>query len=199
MDEKTAKIRDNQTLRNIETAPLPSVTQQRYIEAATSDNTRRTYQSAIRHFEGWGGLLPANEGMVISYLLAHADCLNPRTLSLRLTALRQWHRFQKFPDPTDGTEVRKTLKGIERLHGQPKRKAKAFSLEHLESMIVRLDELDCLKNVRDRALLLVGFFGAFRRSELVGLNCRLGEAERRAHRALQPGAAATDVCRQCDR
>ncbi len=170
MDEKTAKIRNDQALRNVESAQLPAVTQQRYIEAATSDNTRRTYQSAIRHFERWGGLLPANEPMVISYLLAHADRLNPRTLSLRLTALRQWHRFQKFPDPTDGAEVRKTLKGIERIHGQPKRKAKAFRLEHLESMIARLDESECLKSVRDRALLLVGFFGAFRRSELVGID-----------------------------
>ncbi len=170
MDEKTVKIRENQALRNIETAPLPEITQQRYIEAATSDNTRRTYQSAIRHFEGWGGLLPASESMVISYLLAHAERLNPRTLSLRLTALRQWHRFQKFPDPTNGAEVRKTLKGIERIHGQPKRKAKAFRLEDLERMIVGLAESKHMKSVRDRALLLVGFFGAFRRSELVGLN-----------------------------
>jgi len=169
MNEKTAKIRGEQSLRNVETAQLPAVTQQRYIEAATADNTRRTYQSAIRHFERWGGLLPASEPMVIRYLLDHADRLNPRTLSLRVTALRQWHRLQSFPDPTDGAEVRKTLKGIERIHGQPKRKAKAFRLEHLESMVNLLDA-DNLKSIRDRALLLTGFFGAFRRSELVELD-----------------------------
>jgi len=170
MDEKTPKPKNDQALRNVEVAPLPATTHQRYIEAATSDNTRRTYQSAIRHFEAWGGLLPADEAMVIRYLLDHADRLNPRTLSLRLTALRQWHRLQSFPDPTDGAEVRKTLKGIERIHGQPKRKAKAFRLEDLERMIARLDESECLKHVRDRALLLLGFFGAFRRSELVAID-----------------------------
>ena len=164
--------RDAPALRNTEMAPLPVTAQQRYIQAATSDNTRRTYQSAIRHFEGWGGLLPATESMVIRYLLDHASHLNPRTLSLRLTALRQWHRLQKFPDPTDAPEVRKTLKGIERLHGKPKRKAKTFRLEHLEKMIASLDEAENLKTVRDRALLLVGFFGAFRRSELTSLNVK---------------------------
>ncbi|MCF6256125.1 MAG: site-specific integrase [Gammaproteobacteria bacterium] len=169
MNEITPENRDGQALRNVETAPLPATDQHRYIQAATSDNTRRTYQSAIRHFESWGGLLPATESMVIRYLLDHADRLNPRTLSLRLTALRQWHRLQKFPDPTDGAEVRKTLKGIERLHGQPKRKAKTFRLEHLEAMIASLGGSEGLKAARDRALLLVGFFGAFRRSELATL------------------------------
>jgi len=117
-------------------------------------------------------MLPATKAMVIHYLLEHAKTLNPRTLSLRLTALRQWHCLQKFPDPTDGAEVRKTLKGIERLHGQPKRKAKTFRLEHLEGMTASLDGSEGLKAVRDRALLLVRFFGAFRRSELAALDVK---------------------------
>jgi len=152
MNEIAPENHDAQALRNAEAAPVPTTAQQRYIQAATSDNTRRTYQSAIRHFEGWGGLLLATEAMVTRYLLDHAEHLNPRTLSLRLTALRQWHRLQKFPDPADGAEVRKTLKGIERLHGQPKQKAKTFRLEHLENMIASLDETENLKTVRDRAL-----------------------------------------------
>lgn len=138
-----------------------------YIQAATADNTRRAYQSAVRHFERWGGRLPADERMIIRYLLAHAEHLNPRTLSLRLTALRQWHRIQRFADPTDMPEVRKTLLGIERAHGQPKRKARVFTLEHLGAMVQALSAYSGPKALRDRALLLLGFFGAFRRSELV--------------------------------
>ena len=145
------------------------VRQRHYIQAATANNTRRTYQSAIRQFERWGGRLPADERTVLHYLLAHADRLNPRTLSLRLTALRQWHRQQRFVDPTDTPEVRKTLAGIERTRGQPKRKARVFHLKHLETMVQAMRSSFGPKALRDRALLLVGFFGAFRRSELVGV------------------------------
>jgi len=164
-----------------ESAPLPvlrndaenqlalQARQRRYIQAATADNTRRTYQSAIRHFERWGGRLPADELTIIRYLLAHAEHLNPRTLSLRLTALRQWHRLQRFADPTDTPEVRKTLLGIERAHGQPKHKARVFTLDHLEAMVQALSLLSGPKAQRDRAVLLLGFFGAFRRSELVAV------------------------------
>ncbi|ADJ29262.1 hypothetical protein [Nitrosococcus watsonii] len=73
---------------------------QRYIEAVTTDNTRRAYCLAIRHFERWGGRLPAETPTVRAHLLAHAETLNLRTLSLRLTALRHWHQlFKGFPIP----------------------------------------------------------------------------------------------------
>lgn len=169
MSKKITRTSNQPPLSPDQESSLDKVAQHRYIEAATADNTRRTYQSSIRHFEKWGGLLPANESMVMRYLLDHAEHLNPRTLSLRLTALRQWHHLQGFPDPTDHPEVRKTLNGIARLHGQPKNKAKTFRLPHLEKIIEQFDQTVSLKATRDRALLLVGFFGAFRRSELVAI------------------------------
>lgn len=142
---------------------------QRYLEAATAENTRRAYRSAVRHFERWGGRLPAQASMISDYLLAYAEILNPRTLALRLTALGHWHQLQGFPDPCASPQVRKTLQGIARVHGKPKRQAKAFRLEHLEAMIGTLPILSSVKASRDRALLLIGFFGAFRRSELVAV------------------------------
>lgn len=142
---------------------------QRFLAAATTDNTRRTYRSAIRHFLAWGGVLPCEEVAVIRYLLSFAEGLNPRTLALRLTALSQWHRYQGFPDPTASATVRKTLRGIERVHGRPRQKAKALLLEDLERIVTHLDELEGLAALRDSALLQVGYFGAFRRSELVTL------------------------------
>ena len=69
-----------------------------FLAAATSENTRRAYRSAIAHFQRWGGALPADEGMVIRYLLAYAQSLNARTLALRLTALSQWHIHQGYAD-----------------------------------------------------------------------------------------------------
>lgn len=141
----------------------------RFISAATSENTRRTYRSAIRHFHAWGGALPCDSGVVLRYLLAYSDSLNPRTLALRLTALAQWHAFQGFPDPTTDPSVRKTLKGITRTHGKPKKKAKALPIEDLELIVAKLEPDTSLIAMRNNALLQIGFFGALRRSELAAL------------------------------
>ena len=61
-----------------------------YIKQATSDNTRRSYQSDIKHFTEWGGKLPATAKMIEVYLLEFAPTLNPRTLKRRMISLRQW-------------------------------------------------------------------------------------------------------------
>jgi integrase len=95
---------------------------------------------------------------------------NPRTRAVRLTALSQWHRYQGFTDPTQDPTVRKTLQGVRRLHGRPRRQARALRLDQLATMLRHLEQLPVSnKTHRDRALIQVGFFGAFRRSELVSL------------------------------
>ena len=139
----------------------------RYQIAATSNNTRRAYQSDIRHFENWGGQLPATTEAILRYLHAFAETLNPRTLSRHITALKPWHRYQSFPDPTQMPIVSKTLSGILRVHGRPKHKAAPLLLEHLIKITEYLSTQDTLASIRDNALLQLGFLGAFRRSELV--------------------------------
>jgi integrase len=107
---------------------------------------------------------------VVRYLLARAESLNPRTLDLHLTAISQWHHYQGIADPVKDPLVRKAMDGIRRTHGQPKRKAKALRLEHIAQMVNHLRHLpDSKKKRRDMAMLLTGFFGAFRRSELVAI------------------------------
>jgi integrase len=141
-----------------------------YVKAATADNTRKTYRSAIKQFERWGGRLPTDRDTLVHYLLSRAETLNPRTLSLHLTAISQWHGYQGMADPVQDPLVRKTLTGIQRLHGRPKQKAKALRLEHIAAMVAYLSgQPDSKKIRRDKALVLVGFFGAFRREELVNL------------------------------
>ena len=140
-----------------------------FLAAASSDNTRRAYRSAIHHFQNWGGLLPCDPAMVISYLLSYAETLNPRTLSVRVTALSQWHVFQGFSDPTVQADVRLALRGIARSQGRPKKKAKALSLSDLEAMVNHLAAKDGLIAKRDNAVLQIAFFAALRRSELVAL------------------------------
>ena len=141
----------------------------RYQIAATSDNTRRAYQADIRHYETWGGQLPATTDAILRYLHAFADTLNPRTLSRHVTALKQWHRYQHFPDPTEAPIVSKTLTGIARIHGKPKDKAPPLLPEHLVKITEYLLTQSSLAAYRDNALLQVGFLGAFRRSELVAI------------------------------
>jgi len=142
-----------------------------FLAAATSENTRRAYRSAIRHFLEWGGLLPADEAGLIRYMTEYAGKLNPRTLSLRLTALSQWHKHQGFPDPCAASNVRKILTGITRVHAKPKKKARALLIEDLERIVLYLSAQSDVKAIRNSALLQIAFFGGFRRSELVGLQC----------------------------
>lgn len=149
------------------TSPLPLLN--RYYTAATSDNTRRAYQSDIRHFENWGGKLPATSEIVLRYLHAFAETLNPRTLARRLTAVGQWHKLQRFPDPTDSPVVNKTLAGILRVHGRPKNKAAPLLPEQLIKIVAYLSGQNTLVAHRDTALLQLGFLGALRRSELAAI------------------------------
>jgi integrase len=141
-----------------------------YLPAATSDNTRKAYRSDIRHFEQWGGRLPATQVSIIRYLETYAPLLNPRTLARRLTALKQWHVYQQFPDPTAHPLIMKTMAGITRTHGRPKDKAPPLTPDELFSMAIHLQAQATLAAQRDNALLQIGFFGAFRRSELVALH-----------------------------
>lgn len=139
--------------------------------AASADNTRKTYQAAVRHYLKSGGSLPASQADLTAYLLNCADHLSPRTISLRLTAISQWHRYQGFPDPCHSPDIRKLLAGIMRMHARPAEKAHALSPEQLGQMHAWLAQQTDLKSVRDAALIMLGFYGGLRRSELAGAQC----------------------------
>lgn len=140
-----------------------------YLHAATAKNTRQAYQADILHYEQSGMPLPAKQEDIVVYLQAFADKLNPRTLSRRLTALKHWHTYQGFDDPTFHPVVRKILKGITNIYGKPKDKAPALIPEQLCQMAAYLQKENTLAAWRDNALLQLGYFGAFRRSELVSV------------------------------
>ena len=168
MDKDIIILDDAQILCN-ERRPITISFNNPYISAATSQNTRRAYQSDIRHFEKWGGKLPANTDSILLYLQAFAKELNPRTLSRRLIALKNWHIYQGFSDPTQHPSVSKTLTGIMRTHGKPKEKALPLLPEDLFKIVTHLSKEKTLRAFRDSALLQLAFFGAFRRSEIVAI------------------------------
>ena len=144
-----------------------------FINKSIADNTRRAYQSDLVHFQAWGGSIPAFPSTVATYLAAHADILSVATLVRRVAMLSKAHEAKGFPNPCRSEIVRATLRGIKRLHGTRQREAKPLLREDL------FQALDAMgggtKDVRDRALLLLGFAGGFRRSELVSLD--RGDAE----------------------
>lgn len=142
----------------------------KYVSAGTSDNTRKTYRSAIRQFEKWGGRLPCESDVLIRYALDKIEHINPRTLDLHITALSQWHKQQGMSDPTQNVTLKKTLEGIRRVHVQPIAKAKPLQLNDVIRLLNYLEALsNSLKKHRDTALILTAFMGAFRRSELVSI------------------------------
>lgn len=153
-----------------------------YLHAATRENTRRSYASAIRHFEEeWGGFLPATADSIARYLADHAATLAITTLKQRLAAIAQWHVEQGFPDPTKAPVVRKTLKGIRALHPTQERQAKPLQIDHLRQVVGWLDQEialargrddrgEALRYTRDKALLLLGFWRGFRGDELARLH-----------------------------
>jgi site-specific recombinase XerD len=140
-----------------------------YVRQATSDNTRRNYQSDLKHYVEWGGGLPTAVSELENYLIHFAPLLNSRTIKRRLISIRQWHKLQGVSDPTQHPIITKTIKGIARVHGLPKKQATALKLADLDQIVAHLVAQSDLKSLRNRAMILLGFFGAFRRSELVSL------------------------------
>jgi integrase len=141
-----------------------------FIEAATAPNTRRAYDSDLKHFLAWGGSLPASPDVVARYLAAHATTHVMATLARRLVAIRRAHALQGLPDPVRSELVRLTFRGIRRAHGRPQRRAAALAAKEMATIVASLG--DSVRDVRDRALLLIGFAGAFRRSELSRIDCK---------------------------
>lgn len=137
-----------------------------YLRAALTDNSRRAYQSDLTHFLMWGGSVPATPELVVRYLVAHAEHYSMATLARRLVSIAKAHTSQGLASPTDNELVRLTLRGIRHTHGSAQRKVAPAIKEDILLMVAGLAGT---KGVRDKALLLVGFAGAFRRSELVSL------------------------------
>lgn len=138
-----------------------------YLTAALSQNTLRSYRNDLNLFFAWGGQIPASPESIATYIARHAKNLSPATLSRRLVAISWAHGVKGLPSPTHSTLVKATIQGIRRKHGRPPKQAAAL----LKSDIIKLVRgLKGVRGKRDKAMLLLGFSAAFRRSELVSLD-----------------------------
>lgn len=135
-----------------------------YIQCALSSNTLKAYRADLDHYRVWGGVIPATSDMITAYLTDHAATLCIATLQRRLVAISRAHTMQGHPDPVKADLVKLTMRGIRRIHGKPQAQVSPLLKE---DMILLLSHTpNSLKGCRDRALLLLGFCAALRRSEL---------------------------------
>lgn len=140
-----------------------------YLEGALSKNTRKAYKNDLDHYHQWGGTVPSTPETIAAYLSTHADKLSIATLSRRLVSISKAHTMRGFFDPVKSDLVRLTFRGIRKVHGKPQAQAAPILKDDLVIMLSHIP--DTTKGKRDRALLMMGFCGALRRSELVALKC----------------------------
>jgi integrase len=150
---------------------------------ASAANTNRAYLSDWAAFERWCDendqvALPASDETVAAYLTDRAAVVDPvtgeytyapSTISRWLTSINVRHHADDLPQPGSFGKVKSTLAGIRRGHVRPTRRMAPLLLEDLKKVLMGIDTQsypDGIIGHRDAALLVMGFAGAFRRSEL---------------------------------
>ena len=146
------------------------------LKAGRSQNTKATYAAAWKAWELWCQVhghtpLPADPEVIALYvsdLVSSGRALN--TARMAVTAIGVAHKLSGSGRPDRDDKVRETLSALRRRFPESKAKPKlAVTVSILTRMLEDL-EPKSLRGARDRAILLLGFSGAFRRSELAGLN-----------------------------
>ncbi|MBZ9973954.1 MULTISPECIES: site-specific integrase [unclassified Mesorhizobium] len=157
-----------------------------YVEAASAANTRRAYAADWKHFCAWCRRqyfdpMPPDPQLVGLYITALAsgsggDKKTVATIERRLSSLT-WNYAQRG-QPLDRKDrhIATVLAGIRNSHAKPPVQKEAILPEDLIAMLETLDR-GTLRGLRDRAMLLLGFAGGLRRSEIVGLDVARGQTE----------------------
>jgi integrase len=159
------------------TAPTPAgqaalATAQALAQKAAAPATLRAYKADWQHYAAWCARtgftpVPAEPAAVGAYLASLAESHAPGTIRRRLSAIGKMHRFNDLPWNPAHRDIQGPLQGLLRTHGRLVQKAAALTLDMLRQLLATCD--DSPRGRRDRALLLIGFAGALRRSELVAL------------------------------
>ena len=142
------------------------------LEGAT--NTQRAYKSDIKYFKSWcvehgQADLPVSALTLGAYVSHLADTHKWASINRKLAAISKLHELSNLDLPTKDKAFRAVMEGIKRTNGVRQKQAPAFKMKELKTI---LQEMDTTTNagLRDKCLLLIGFAGAYRRSELVSLN-----------------------------
>jgi len=151
----------------IAAAPELAAAVSAFVSAAVADNTRRAYRQDLADFARWGGSVPCTPEVLAAYVADRAAILSPSTLTRRVVGISRAHTSKGLADPAKTDLVRTVLRGVRRSLGRAQRRAAPLLKQDLLSL---LPLMRGTKGTRDRALLLVGFAAALRRSEIVALD-----------------------------
>jgi site-specific recombinase XerD len=138
----------------------------RYVKAAVADNTRIAYQQDLCDFLKWGGQVPCEPETLAMYIAARAETHSAHTITRRVVGIGRAHSSQGFVDPTKSGLVRTVLRGVRRVKGLAQRQVSPLLKADVLAMMAHHHGT---KGTRDRALILLGFAAALRRSELAAL------------------------------
>ena len=146
---------------------------QAYQDAADAPATLKAYTTDFANYQAWcvrHGLqaMPATPEVVGAYLAAAGEGYAMPTLRRRVAAIARASGVAGAPLDTKHPAIRETLRGIGRTHGSAARRSAALTTTEVRKLASACGA--GLTGQRDRALLLLGFAGALRRSELVGLD-----------------------------
>lgn len=157
-----------------------------YASQATAENTSKAYKKDWAHFASWcrrkgADLIPPSPELIGLYI---TECASPQdaspslsvsTIERRLSGL-SWHYTQRgFKLDRTDRHISTILAGIRRKHGRPPNQKEPLSPEELLEMVSLLTF--GLRDIRDRTILLMGYAGGFRRSEIVGLDVNRDDTE----------------------
>lgn len=145
------------------------------LEAALAPNTRRVYAARWRAWEAFCGSLgvpavPGRPEALVAFLTASVTAGRSISwINQARAAIRLAHEHVQQPSPTDHPVVRAAIRGARRLHGQPAQGKAPVALAMLRRVVEAIPRTGLLA-LRDRALILLGWWSACRRSELVGVH-----------------------------
>lgn len=148
---------------------------QEYVAAASAPATRRAYSSDWRQFETWCQAqslvaLSATPAVVACYVADQAEAgKKVATLQRALVAIARAHQLANTNDPTKHPVVRETMKGIRRRWATAQKQAEPLLFEALTKVVATIQGAQ-LRDLRDLAILCLGFMTGLRRSELVALD-----------------------------
>jgi integrase len=147
---------------------------QEFLSTTVAESTREVYARDWQAFVRWcGGValpdLPSSPEVVACYFTSLAmKGFRVTTIRRHSAAIAAAHRASGYPTPTTHPAIKELLRGMTRKLGTPPKPVDALLSEDIKRMSRALPET--LLGARDKALILLGFAGAFRRSEIVGLN-----------------------------
>lgn len=144
-----------------------------YAQESRTPATWKAYASDWKAFEGFCqsqslSSLPASPQTVAAFLTVQSDICRPSTLERRLASISVRHKNAGHPSPCNDPVVLSVLQGIRRDKGTRPTKKRPLRVEDLRKVVSKLEANPL--DQRNRAMILLGYAGGFRRSELVALD-----------------------------